>query len=174
MCCRPHVTVSHSSPVDKSPESRWAVRKEHRNQVKIATSFSVVIRTQQGSPLILIFQHYWRAPTVVPRLHPRQLSDQLSPRTFNFHPYPPSTSNRYQHSFCHSLHMNFILLSKPTQHFFIHTFTTSLSIPALIRTSSFSSSIHSCHSYKTSQTLHLNNILFFLLSTSHTPCIWPK
>ena len=82
--------------------------------------------------------------------------------------YPPSTYFRLQHPFSHTLLIHSLHMSKPFQYSLIRSnrqlpFYTSFLTHLLIL-----NSIHSWYPNQTSETLHLKNIHYPSLSTSHT------
>ena len=85
--------------------------------------------------------------------------------------YPPSTYILHQHSSSDTLLIHSLQLPKPSQYSLIRS-TRQLPFYASSHTHLLSpNSVNSWHSNQTSQTLHLKNIHFPSLSTSHTQCL---
>ena len=121
----------------------------------------------QGSPLLPIFRALSRSldnHSSIAQGHLHTIHPSIQPNLCLPHTQPPITSA-----------INTLLAVRYTP-FFPHAQTISilcdplyLSIPALLCTSSFLTLSNQRHSNQTSRTLHLKNIHFPSLSTSHTP-----
>ena len=125
----------------------------------------------QFSPLFRSFAHWRAASTVIPLFSKATFTPSIQPNLGLPRTRPPLTSAI---STLLAIRYSSILSTCPnhlnTLSFASALLADSLSIPALLRTSSFHTT-HSWHSNQTFQTLHLNNIHFPSLSTSYTPCL---
>ena len=154
---QPHrVTASHPSPGDNHQSTGG--RSERHGHMKV-----IQLLMYQGSPLFPIFRSLTRT-----------LYFHCSPRAPSHHPSNlTSVSLVAALLWLLAIRYSSILSTCPNH---LNTLWSALlanyiSIPALLRTSLFQTYTHSWHSNQTSQTLHLKNILFPSLSTSHTPCL---
>ena len=159
-----HVMAFLPSPYDNhqsmgGQSERWVPSKNGRAKL-------IQLHMYQGSPRFPVFRAAYK---VIPRLPNATFTPSIQanlglPRT-----NPPLTSaiNTFL-----AIRYSSILSTCPNHlnPLWSALLANSLSIPALLHTSSFLT-LHSRHSNQTSQTRHLKNIHFPSLSTSHTQCL---